>query len=393
MSGPEPARQTACLADRAKQAFERRHGRPANWVARAPGRVNLIGEHIDYNDGPVLPFAIERQTMIAAAPNGSAQVRVWSDSFSEEVCIPLGAKIPAGPPSWSSYIRGVLDGYARRGIAIPGFDGVVVSDIPHGCGLSSSAALEIATATLVEAIAGVKLDLTEKALLCQAAEQEYAGVPCGVMDQFASAFGSKDHVILIDCRSRSVTRIPLSAGSPVFLVIDTGVKHSLADGAYAERRQCCEAAASRLGVHSLRDWPASRLDDARDRLDPISFRRARHVATEIDRTFLAVELVRTGNWLGLGKAMYASHGSLRDDYEVSCPELDEIVRIAESIGTKGGILGCRMTGGGFGGSAIALVESSALASVQSALQESYCKRFPRGVSFLVTGAADGAGLI
>jgi galactokinase len=352
----------------------------------------LIGEHVDYNGGPVLPLAIERQVMIAGAPNDGSLGRIWSESFGEWSEIPLGSKIQTGPPRWSGYIRGVLDGFARKGVVIPGFDAAVVSDVPHGCGLSSSAALEVAAATLIESVAGVTLEPAEKALLCQTAEQEYAGVPCGIMDQFASVFGRKNHVILIDCRTRQVTPIPLPSNGVAFLVIDTGVKHSLADGAYAERRRSCDAAARKLGVDSLRDWPADRLTEARGKLDPVLFKRTRHVVTEIDRTYASVGIIRDGDWARFGQLMYASHGSLRDDYEVSCPELDEIVRLAEEIGVIGGVLGCRMTGGGFGGSAIALVKADALRSAQDRLLDGYRRRFPDGVTFLVTGAADGASI-
>lgn len=379
------------LIEKARHAFEEQFHHAPEWTVRAPGRVNLIGEHVDYNGGPVLPLAIELQVIITAAPNSDGVARLQSEGWPEVVEIPLNVPMEKSEPAWGNYVRGVIAGFQRRGVTIPGFDAYIVSDLPHGCGLSSSAALEVATATLIEAMTGASLSLKEKALLCQKAEHEFAGVPCGIMDQFASTFGKADHAVLIDCQSQEVTPIPLPASDVAFLIIDTRVKHSLGDSAYAERRRTCEAAASMLGVTTLREYPVSRLDEAESKLDPISFRRTRHIVTEIARTFEAVEHLRSGAWSELGALMYASHNSLRDDYEVSCLELDEIVRIARGIEEAGGVFGCRMTGGGFGGSAIAIVKQASLAEVQARIQSEY--RLPKGISFISTRAADGAGLV
>jgi len=379
------------LSEKARQGFEAQFHRAPAWVVRAPGRVNLIGEHVDYNGGPVLPLAIELQVIIAAAPNQSDVVRLQSAGWPEVVEISLNGPLEKGEPAWGNYVRGVIAGFQQRDVTIPGFDAFIVSDLPHGCGLSSSAALEVATATLIEVMTGAALTLRDKALLCQKAEHEFAGVPCGIMDQFASTFGKADHAVLIDCLSQEVTPIPLRASGVAFLIIDTRVKHSLGDSAYAERRRTCEAAAATLGVKTLREYPVSRLDEAEARLDPISLRRTRHIVTEIARTFEAVKHLQAGAWSELGKLMYASHESLRDDYEVSCLELDEIVRVAREIGEAGGVYGCRMTGGGFGGSAIALINAPDLAQVKERIQEGY--RLPKGISFISTRAADGAGLV
>jgi galactokinase len=362
-------------------------------MARAPGRVNLIGEHIDYNDGPVLPFAIEREVIIAAAPNDDTRAQIWSEGLDEAVQIPVGGLVPVGPAGWSNYLRGVLSGFRRRGVVIPGFDAVVVSNLSHGCGLSSSAALEVALATLIEALTGIVLSPMEKALLCQRAEHDFAGVPCGIMDQFASVFGAKDHAVLIDCRTRETRAIPLPDPGVVFLIIDSKVKHSLADGAYANRRQTCEAGAKTLGVYSLRDWLPAQLPEAEKQLDALTFRRVRHVVTEIERTFEAVKRLEAADWPSFGNLMYESHASLRDDYEVSCPELDEIVRIAQGMGAANGILGCRMTGGGFGGSAIALVKNEAVEPVRFAITEGYTRSFGISPGIFITRAADGASVL
>ena len=380
------------LAASARQLFARQFGAPPNWIARAPGRVNLIGEHTDYNDGPVLPVAIERQVVVAGAANSEAHGSVWSADWKETATIPLSGPAQVREMHWSNYITGVVAGFRRRGIPVPGFDAVIASDLPHGCGLSSSAALEVATATFIEALTGFQLPPGEKALLCQRAEHDFAGVPCGIMDQFASVFGRRDHAILIDCRSREIRPIRLAPSDVVFLIIDSGVKHSLAHSEYGARRHDCEEASRILGVTSLREWSVDRLEEARAKLPPLLFQRVRHVVTEIARTFAAAEMLQAADWAAVGRLMYASHASLRDDYAVSCPELDEIVTLAQSLGSAGGILGCRMTGGGFGGCAIALARKSFLAGIQEAIAIGYRSRFGSHPGFFVTRAADGASV-
>ena len=384
---------TPALVAEARSVFVARFGRAPTQLVRAPGRVNLIGEHLDYNDGPVLPLAIEPQILFAAAPNGLECVRLWSAVFGEGCEISLTEPLTRGKPGWSNYLRGVFVGWCQTGRTVPGFDAVIAADLPVGGGLSSSAALEVGMATLIEALTGASLIPEEKALLCQRAEHDFAGLPCGFMDQFACVFGREDHLLLLDCRTRETTLIPWTKDDLAFLVIDTQVKHDLATSAYADRRRTCEATARQLGVTSLRDWPEVRLSEAESLLDAIAFRRVRHVVTEIARTFAAASAIQAGVWSELGRLMFASHASLRDDYEVSCAELDEVVRLTQELGEAGGVLGCRMTGGGFGGSAIALVRREQLASVQERLQSAYARRFPRGVKFIVTRAADGASVL
>ena len=267
------------------------------------------------------------------------------------------------------------------------------STVPLGGGLSSSAALEVCTATLLEAVTGKKLDPVEKALLCQKAEHEFAGVPCGIMDQFISVMGRENHLLLLDCRSRKTELVPMSDPSVQLLIANTNVKHELASGEYASRRAQCEAAAKILGVASLRDATAEALEDARGKMDEVVYRRARHVIGEIERTVHAAEGIRASNWPTVGQLMYASHDSLRDDYEVSCKELDALVEIAGSIGIKGGVCGCRMTGGGFGGCAVALVKRDAVAEIKKRMAADYKTKTGIEATIFVSRPAAGATVV
>jgi galactokinase len=352
--------------------FKKAFNRDPQWIAAAPGRVNIIGEHTDYNDGFVFPMAIERYTVIAAAPNGSQTITFHSSSGQGVATVDLTQPVKPGPKGhWANYPMGVLAGFLARGIKPVGFDAVMNSTVPLGGGLSSSASLEVATATLLEAVTGKTLDPVEKALLCQKAEHEYAGMPCGIMDQFVSALGKKDHLLLLDCRSRQTQLVPFTDPSVSVLITNTNVKHELTGSEYPTRRKQCETAAKALGVASLRDATADMLEKGRGGMDEVVFRRARHVIGEIERTVFAAEGIRFGNWPTVGQLMYASHDSLRDDYEVSCKELDVVVDIARGIGPKGGVIGCRMTGGGFGGCAVALVKTDAVVAVSNTLAAKY----------------------
>ncbi len=271
---------------------------------------------------------------------------------------------PKAQPKWSNYIRGVLAGFQNRGQKIPALDVALHSTVPLGGGLSSSAALEVCTATLIEAATGKTIDPVEKALLCQKAEHEFAGVPCGIMDQFISVMGRENHLLLLDCRSRKTELVPMSDPSVELLIINTNVKHELSGGEYAQRRAQCETAAKNLGVPSLRDATAAMLENAKGKMDEVVFRRARHVIGEIERTVHAAEAhsrFRLAD--GLANSCMRAIDSLRDDYEVSCKELDAVVEIAEAIGVKGGVYGCRMTGGGFGGCAVALVKTESVEAI------------------------------
>jgi galactokinase len=384
------------LAGHTTQQFVKVYGRQPRWIAAAPGRVNIIGEHTDYNDGFVFPMAIERYTVIAADyPVGDpSQIQFHSTFCNKPATLDLAKPVkPLPKGDWANYPVGVIAGFLALGLNPGGFDALIHSTVPLGGGLSSSAALEVATATLLEIITGKNLDPVEKALLCQKAEHDYAGMPCGIMDQFISVMGRENQVLLLDCRSRKSELVPMTDPSVAVLIINTNVKHELTGSEYPARRKQCEAAAKILGVPSLRDATPDALELAKTKMDKVVFRRARHVISEIERTVHAAEGVRASNWLTVGQLMYASHRSLRDDYEVSCKELDTVVEIAESIGLKGGMIGCRMTGGGFGGCAVALVKADAIDAISKKLAADYKKKTGIEAIIFVSRPAAGATVI
>jgi len=374
--------------------FVRAYGRPPQWIAAAPGRVNVIGEHTDYNDGFVFPMAIDRYTVIAAAPAVDGEVQLRTTTGSEPATINLSQPFkPAPKGTWFNYPLGVIAGFAARGVKVPGFDALIHSTVPLGGGLSSSAALEVATATLLESITGTKLDLVEKALLCQKAEHDYAGMPCGIMDQFISVMGQENHILLLDCRTRKTELVGMNDSSVALLITNTNVKHELTGGEYAARRAQCEQAAAALKLKSLRDATMAMLDASKGSMDPVAYRRARHVIGEIERTVAAAKETRASNWAKVGELMYASHASLRDDYEVSCPELDAVVEIANGIGQQGGVYGCRMTGGGFGGCTVALVKASAVQTISDRIASEYENRTKIKPTLFVSRPAAGATVL
>jgi galactokinase len=379
------------LSRHAAAEFAQAFGRPPRWMAAAPGRVNVIGEHTDYNDGFVLPMAIEYYAVMAAdrRRDGKNILEMRSTAEREAAVIDLSTPVQRSALKWSNYPRGVIAGFQARGLHPGGLDVWLHSTVPLGGGLSSSAALEVCTATLLEAVIGKTLDPIEKALLCQKAEHEFAGVPCGIMDQFISVLGREGHLLLLDCRSRQTELVPMRDPTVELIIANTNVKHELGSGEYARRRAQCEAAAKILGVPSLRDATAQSLENAKGQMDDVVFRRARHVIGEIDRTVRAAAGVRASEWPAVGELMYASHRALRDDYEVSCAELDVLVDIAQSIGRRGGVYGCRMTGGGFGGCAVALVESSAVKSISNQMAAAYQQK--TGLQATIFGSRPAAG--
>jgi len=387
------------LAAHVAAEFQTHYGRAPRWIVAAPGRVNVIGEHTDYNDGFVLPMAIERYAIMAAdAPlpgsvSATTKISIYDTHFKESATVDITAPVTKGTPKWSNYIRGVLAGFQQRDVKIPALDVAFLSTVPLGGGLSSSAALEVCTATLIEAATGKAIDPIEKALLAQKAEHDFAGVPCGIMDQFISALGREGHLLLLDCRTRQTQLVPMSDPSVALLVINTNVKHELSGGEYAERRAQCEEAARNLGVKSLRDVTPEQLDKAKGKLSEVVFRRARHVIGEIERTVHAAEGIRQSNWPTVGQFMYASHASLRDDYEVSCAELDAVVEIAEDIGYKGGVYGCRMTGGGFGGCCVALVKADSVDAISKQIAADYLAKTGIEATLFASRPAAGATII
>jgi galactokinase len=357
--------------------------------------VNLIGEFTDFNDGFVLPMAIERRTVIAAAPNSYPdRIVLRSEATGETVTVDLAEVLrPQSKGRWANYPKGVLAGFLESGLRPRGFDAVIHSTVPIGAGLSSSAALETAMATLLETITGVTLDPIDKILLCQKAEHTFAGVPCGIMDQFISALGRSGQVMLLDCRSKQPTWLPWSDPAVAVLVINTNVKHELSTSGYADRRKSCENAARAMGVPSLREATLEKLREVSGSLDELSVRCARHVIGEIERTVQAAECIRRSDWVNFGRLMGESHVSLRDDYAVSCFELDTAVEIAKGIGREGGVFGCRMTGGGFGGCAVALIETASQEAIVREIAAAYLRRTGIEATLFVSRPAEGANVI
>ncbi len=391
--------ESPSLSDQAaatKAAFAATFGQAPTWVAAAPGRVNLIGEHTDYNAGFVFPLAIERYIVIAAARPltvaAADRVRVHSTLLDKTAEFSL-AKLEPQRRDWTSYIRGTIAGCLDAGMAVGSLDLVVDSNVPLGGGLSSSAALEVGTATLLEAVTQRRLDPVDKARLCQKAEHVYAGMPCGIMDQFSSALGEAGKLLLIDCRSETAELVSLDDPGVAVLVINSNVKHELTGSEYPERRAACEEAARRLGVDALRDVTPSELEKQKHQLDRLLYRRARHVVSEIERTVQAAEALQAGDWATVGELMYASHESLKNDYEVSCPELDALVEIAVEIGAEGGVIGSRMTGGGFGGSTVSLVEAGREREIAERINGEYQRRVGKAATAFVTKPARGAHVV
>jgi len=375
--------------------FESTYKRPVGGLVRAPGRVNLIGEHTDYNDGFVLPIAIERCTLAAWAPRDDRKVSFISRQAPDEPAqLDLDELIVPGQPAWANYCRGVTAGLIERGLELRGVDILFDSDVPLGAGLSTSAALEVATAMALLAAADKsgQVPLRELALLCQKAEHEYANAPCGIMDQSICIMGQAGRALLLDCRDGQTRQIHFDDPRTVLLVADTQVKHAISDGGYAARRSQCESATEKLGVKALRDVDRATLSAAAEAgaLSDLELQRARHVVGEIDRTVQAADALESNNTSRFGNLMYESHESLRDDYEVSCEELDAIVAAARSCE---GVWGARMTGGGFGGCAIVLVEADQAPAVTDAIQQAFAAKFGRKCPVFATRAADGAGLV
>ncbi len=371
-----------------KECFSDLFGRPATGVVSAPGRVNLIGEHTDYNDGFVLPIAIGKSTLAAWAPSDGRCVNLASlQQKGSDASFDLDADIEKGSPKWANYPKGVAAGLDENGVELVAMDILFDSDVPIGGGLSSSASLEVSSALAMLSAAGSEIDDYQLALICQKAEHEFAGTPCGIMDQAISIMAQSGRALLLDCRDGSSRQIPFDSPDIVVMVVDTKVKHDLTDGGYAARRDQCYSAAAKLGVKMLRDADVDMVTSAADKLSDKELTRARHVVSEIDRTQKAVEAMEAGDYAEFGKLMYASHASLRDDYEVSCEELDEIVRRAAGLA---GVYGARMTGGGFGGCAIVLASADRTDDIAAAITESYTARFGHSCVIFPTRAAGGA---
>mgnify|MGYP001142331379 CR=1 FL=1 len=377
------------LAAATASAFQETFAYPPQGLFRAPGRVNLIGEHTDYNDGFVLPMAIDRAVWAAAAPRCDRQVRVVALSLepNEPHTFSLDGLKPDRVIRWSNYIRGVLALLERAGHRLGGLDLVYAGDVPIGAGLSSSAAVEMAIATAACHLFVLDLAGLELARICQQAEHEFVGTQCGLMDQLISVLGQEDHALLIDCRHLTWQPVPLPAEVAV-LVCDTGKRRGLADSAYNERRAQCEEGAHRLGVAALRDLNLGTFEAQAGQLSPLLRKRCRHVVCENDRTLRTAKALRRGDTAAVGRLMNESHTSLRDLYEVSCEELDLMAALAQS---QPGCWGARMTGAGFGGCAVALVDRDAVDAFSQTVTTLYECQTCRTPSLYVCQASAGAG--
>lgn len=336
-----------------KAEFSEKYG-TAPRIFRAPGRVNLIGEHTDYNDGFVMPCAIDFATYVAVAAREDRKIRVASMNFAGEYEFDLDAPTEAVAEGWARYVQGIALILERNGFNLRGANLLIDSTVPIGAGLSSSAALEVANGFALTAISGAEIEKWQLAKIGQAAEHEFAGVRSGIMDQFASVFGTENHALFLDCRSFEWEPVPLSGAQ--FIICNTKTKHDLADGEYNKRRADCEQAAALLGHKSLRDVTINEFNAKGKDLPERLLRRARHVITENVRVLAAINSLKNGNLTQFGRLMNASHESLRFDYEVSSAELDLMVEI---VRRQKGVLGARMTGGGFGGCTVNLLESPA----------------------------------
>ncbi len=382
------------LLERARARFGERFGAAGCRIAVAPGRVNLIGEHTDYNDGFVLPMAIGKAAVVAFRPRDDRRLRGYSVAFDEAQERDLDALTPPGGGGWMSYVAGVAWAFAGEGLATRGLDLVVDGDVPIGAGLSSSAALELASARALAEAAGVPWDAVRMARLGQKAENGFVGMNCGIMDQFASAVCEEGKALLLDCRSLETQSVPVPPRAAL-VAMDTGARRTLAGSAYHERRAACERvvaaiARTRREVRALRDVSTSQLEAARAALDPTDFQRARHVVLENGRPVELTKAFAKGDLALAGRLMNDSHASLRDLYAVSCEELDVITEIARG---QASCYGARMTGAGFGGCAVALVEASETAAFTATVLREYRSRFDLPAALYPCRPAAGARLL
>ncbi len=376
------------LQTRVAQAFEARFGTLPAFVVRAPGRVNLIGEHTDYNDGFVLPMAIDRAVWIALRPRLDRRVDIHSLDLGQSAVFSLDG-LRYEQANWVEYLKGVAWALQDVGYRLQGWEGVISGDVPRGAGLSSSAAIELATARAFQAVSGFPWDAAAMAKLGQRAENRWVGVNCGIMDQMISAAGLAGHALLIDCRTLDFEPAPLPSGTAV-VILDTATRRGLVDSAYNERRAQCEAAALFFGVPALRDVSVEQIEARAGELDELTRRRARHVVTENARTLAAAGAMGQDDAAGLGRLMNASHVSLRDDFEVSSRELDIMVRCAQRVPA---CLGARMTGAGFGGCAVALVDASMAEGFAKAVVASYQASAGFTPSVYICTATNGAEVV
>ncbi|HFE51975.1 MAG TPA: galactokinase [Bacteroidetes bacterium] len=370
--------------------FEKHFGEKPEVLASAPGRVNLIGEHTDYNEGFVFPMAIQHRIWAAGRRRADGRIRLVSLNGMPEQELALENLSRKG--AWSDYVAGVVLEAQKSGQPVGGFDAVVYGNVPTGSGLSSSAALEVCTLHLLMGLFGFEIEGKDQPLLCHRAETGFVGVNCGVMDQFISALGRKDHALFLDCRSLDYDNIPVRLGDVVVAITDSKVKRGLVDSEYNARRRECEEGvrilqeAGETQVKALRDATPEMLERHRDKFPEVVYRRCLHVVTEDERVLRSVDLFRRGDLEGFGKLLNESHRSLRDNYEVSCPELDTLV---ETAWNTPGVLGSRLTGAGFGGCTVTLVRRDALENLVEAQTRVYRDRFGKTPEIFVSQPEQG----
>ncbi|XP_078691188.1 galactokinase-like [Branchiostoma floridae x Branchiostoma belcheri] len=380
------------LVARAVSTFRDQYGEKPTIAVCGPGRVNLIGEHTDYNEGFVFPMALPMVTVVVGRRTDTGVCRVLTTAQDadepKQVEFPVpstATPLQSGKPAWANYVKGVVANFKGE---VSSFDAVLASSVPLGGGLSSSASLEVATYTFLEQLnpQHSPVSLKEKALACQKAEHEFPGMPCGIMDQFISVMGKEGHALLLDCRSMAAELVPLDNPDVVVMVTNSNVRHELTGSEYPTRRRQCEQAAGILAKNSLREASMEDLEAQESKLEPVVFRRARHVIGEIRRTTEAADALRARDYAKFGKLMVESHNSLRDDYEVSCAELDTLVSAAMECT---GVYGSRMTGGGFGGCTVTLLSATAVQDTISHIKEKYTGQ----PTFYITTPAAGASVL
>ncbi|MFX0095997.1 MAG: galactokinase [Candidatus Hodarchaeota archaeon] len=375
-----------------QEAFEDYFNYSPTAVVRAPGRVNLIGEHTDYNEGYVLPVAIDFQVLMAARARSDKLIHLYSLNLGRASYFSLANLIFDSEDLWSNYVRGVAFFLEKEGYSLLGMDAFVHGNVPLGAGLSSSAALEVATATVFERISNFNLDGRKKALICQQAENEFVGMNCGIMDQFVCCLGKEDHALLVDCRTLEYNHIPINLKDAYIIIGNTNKQRGLVDSEYNARRQECEKAVETFAqilpnVTALRDVTPEQFHQHRDRLTPVAQKRAEHVITENERVLQSVSALRKGDLEEFGHLMNLSHESLRNLYQVSCFELDVMVELARKVP---GVWGSRMTGAGFGGCTVSLVQAESVDQFQKEVGPKYRSRTGLKPEFYICRAQNGA---
>ena len=377
------------LQERVIAGFSEHFGGQATWIVRAPGRVNLIGEHTDYNDGFVMPLAIDRQILIALRARDDDRIVVRSLDYDDTLDIAPSELDKPGDAGWGEYVKAVAWALREQGYTLKGWEGVMTGDIPKGAGLSSSAALELAVAKACSVTADLPWNPAEMAKIGQKAENQWVGMQCGIMDQMISAAGQAEHALQIDCRSLESTPVPFPPGTAI-VVMDTATRRGLVDSAYNERRSQCQEAAQAFGKEVLRDVARETFDAKAEQLTDLQRRRARHVIYENERVLAAMQAMQQHDAETLGKLMYASHVSLRDDFEVSSDELNVIVECARQ---QPACYGARMTGAGFGGCAVALIRADAGEDFLKQVAEHYQRQTGITPNMYLCQATNGTELL